>query len=987
MGKALVIVESPSKAKIINGYLGDNYIVKASVGHIRDLPASATSTRSKKATSSSALTAAEAAAIAGAAEGEELDLTASAATSAGAAATKAATKTTTKKRTKKSEADKVDAQFARMGVDPRNGWKANYEIMPDKVAVVNELKRIAKDCDEIYLATDLDREGEAIAWHLREVLSPKRGDPKPFWRVKYPEITKAAIAKAFANPGQINMDLVNAQQTRRFLDRVVGFMLSPLLWEKVGRGLSAGRVQSVAVELIVEREREIKAFVPQEYWTIASNTQTPAPDCEPLALALATKGKNKVVINNATEAAAIVKELSSLPFVVEKIESKRGTAHAPAPFTTSTLQQTANQRLGFSVKRTMVVAQRLYESGFITYMRTDSVNLSQEAIESARNIIMSKFGAAFMPEKPNFYHSKESAQEAHEAIRPSHPDMKSLPSTLDRDAQRLYQLIYDRYVACQMSDQIYETRSITVRAGDYRLRASGRTEIFAGFRALIPAAKGDEVKLPLNIKEGDVLTVNDILPSRHFTQPPARYSEATLVKELEKDGIGRPSTYASIIATIQDRGYVKVERNRFFATKMGEIVTDRLRYSFSNLMDYSFTASMEESLDEIAAGTRNWLQSLDEFYADFSTNLAKAQLPYEQGGMPNNRAIEINMPCPQCGKYHMAIHSGRTGSFLSCMGYQDPKVKAKERCKCTINLVPIEQHKIPEDQEMDAALEAALLLESKRCPKCQAKMDAFLIDAHRKLYVCSNSPLCDGYVLEEGDFSKEAKEALGPTITCEKCGHEMVRKEGRFGQYMKCTNDACGNTRKILKNGEVAPPREDPVDMPELICEKHPESHYVLRDSANGIFLAAHNFPAVRETRPVKVAELRAHRSELSPKFYYLADAPVSDPDGNPTEVRFSRKMRVQYLSSTSADGKATNWAAYYHPETNSWHETTLKSAGSSAKSSGSSSTKSATKSASKSTAKSTTKSTTKSATKSSAKSTKSTTKSTTTRSRTRAKK
>lgn len=868
MGKSLVIVESPSKAKIINGYLGDNYIVKASVGHIRDLPAGATKTGTKATT-------------------------------------------TTGKRTRQTEEQKQSALFTKMGIDPLNGWKADYEIMPDKTDVVRELKKLAKEADAIYLATDLDREGEAIAWHLKEILSTKDNAGKQFWRVKYPEITKNAIKKAFEHPEQINMDLVNAQQTRRFLDRVVGYMVSPLLWEKVGRGLSAGRVQSVAVELIVDREREIKAFVPQEYWTIATNNFT--PNQELITLSLATKGKSKVVINNAQEASAIVTELKQNEFVVSKIESKNGTAHAPPPFTTSTLQQSANQRLGFSVKRSMVVAQRLYESGLITYMRTDSVNLSQEAVDAARKLIKDRFGEQYLPAEPNRYHSKESAQEAHEAIRPSHPELTTLPPNIDNDGRRLYQLIMDRYLACQMNEQRYVTRSVTVACGPYNLRVTGRTETFPGFRKVL-GGKSEDTLIP-EVKEGDILPLKEVLPSQHFTQPPARFSEASLVKELEKDGIGRPSTYASIIATIQDRGYVKLERNRFFATKMGEIVTDRLRHSFSNLMDYHFTASMEESLDEIAAGKLNWIKQLDTFYADFSQHLERAKLPYEEGGMPLNRSIEIDLMCPTCHKYHMAVHSGRTGNFLSCMGYSDPNVKAKDRCKCTINLVEVED--VPVDTEMDEAAETKVLLEAKRCPKCGAKMDAFLIDKQQKLYLCSNAPMCDGYIREVGDFSNNP--AWGPVITCEKCGSDMVLREGRFGKYMQCTNEECKNTRKILKNGEVAPPREDAVDLPELPCAKNPESHYVLRDGASGLFLAAHNFPKVRETRPVLVSELKRFRDRISPKFYYLADGPETDPEGNPAEVRFSRKTKTQYLSSTTAEGKATNWSAFYDPNTQQW--------------------------------------------------------------------
>lgn len=906
MSKSLVIVESPHKAKVINNYLGPDYIVRASVGHIRDLPTGASKSTTKKVTT----------------------------------------------RTKKTEAEKRSALFERMGVDPLDNWKADYVVMPEKKDVVKELKKIASECDKVYLATDLDREGEAIAWHLHEVLAPACGKDTQFWRVKYPEITRSAIAKAFANPEQLNMNMVNAQQTRRFLDRVVGFMVSPLLWEKVGRGLSAGRVQSVAVELIVDRERAIKSFVPVEYWEIYANTLT--PNKEPLKVNLAAKGRSKIEMNNKAQAMAVLEDLRKQEYKVARIDSKKGSAHAPPPFTTSTLQQSANQRLGFSVKRTMVAAQRLYEAGFITYMRTDSVNLSKEAIESAREIIAANYGDKYLPEKPNYYQSKESAQEAHEAIRPSHPEMKTVPSTIDRDGQRLYQLIYDRYLACQMSNQTYESRAIVVQAGDYLLRATGRTEIFDGFRRVL-GNKSEDVMLP-DVKEGDILKLEDLVPSQHFTQPPARFSEATLVKELEKDGIGRPSTYAAIIATIQERGYVKIERNRFFATKMGEIVTDRLRYSFANLMDLHFTASMEESLDEIAAGKRDWIANLDEFYKDFSEHLSKASLPADQGGMPNNKVIEIDMMCPQCGKYHMAAHMGRTGTFLSCMGYHDTSVKAADRCKCTVNLTYTQEQTIPEDIEMDEATEAKLLLKSKRCPKCGATMDAYLIDKNHKIYLCSNAPGCDGYIREEGDYSQEAEAALGPTIECEKCGGTMVLKDGRFGKYMQCTNEECKNTRKILKNGEVAPPREDAVDLPELTCEENKDSHYVLRDGASGIFLAAHNFPKVRETRPVFVEELRRFRDRISPKFYYLADGPVVDNEGNKTQVRFSRKTKEQYLASITDEGKQTKWAAYYNKDTNSWTISELKARSTTTKKSTSSST---TKKAAKASAKGATKTTT----------------------------
>lgn len=856
MSKSLVIVESPSKAKIINKYLGDNYIVKASVGHIRDLPVSASGTTSKS----------------------------------------------------KTKTDK-NSLINKLGVDPEHNWKANYQIMPGKEKVVKELKTLAKDAEHIYLATDLDREGEAIAWHLKEVLG---GDEKRYWRVKYPEITKSAIEKAFLHPSSINMDLVNAQQTRRFLDRVVGFMVSPLLWVKVARGLSAGRVQSVAVKLIVNREREIKAHKPKEYWSVDVLTKT--TNKENLKLSLTTNNGKKIEIGNATEAQNLENIIRTNDILVQKVESKKGQLHAPPPFTTSTLQQAANQRLGFSVKRTMTVAQRLYESGLITYMRTDSVNLSEDAIKAAREMISSTYGNNYLPEKPNYYHSKETAQEAHEAIRPSYANLlpNALPATVDRDGERLYRLIYDRYIACQMAPMLYETTSVQAMCDTLGLRATGRVILFDGFRKIYPSNDKDEGILP-KISQGEKLNLEDVIKEQHFTHPPARYSEASLVKELEKDGIGRPSTYASIIATIVDRGYVIIESGRFYATKMGEIVTDRLEYSFSNLMDTTFTASMEENLDEIAKGKADWIRSLNSFYHDFVISLDKAKQSPEDGGMPENKTIVIDMMCPQCGKYKMSVHSGKTGTFLACLGYFDKSVPLKERCKKTLNLKEIDL--LQNQKNISESEEAEILRHKKRCPKCDAIMDEFLIDEHHKLYLCSKSPSCEGYLLEEGDFSDLIE--TGPTIECEKCGSTMILKEGRFGKYMSCTNEQCKNTRKILKNGEVAPPKEDAVDLPELPCA-HEGSHFVLRDGASGIFLAAHNFPKVRETRAPLVMELKRFRDRISPKFYYLADAPEFDDDGNPSIVRFSRKLKKQYVM-TAVDNKPTGWSAFYNEQTGSW--------------------------------------------------------------------
>ena len=859
MGKSLVIVESPSKATIINRYLGDDYVVRASVGHIRDL-ANGSSAKTETA------------------DGKKVKLT------------------------------KEETLVKNMGIDPNNHWKANYAIMPDKQKVVAELKKLSKDADKVYLATDLDREGEAIAWHLREVLGGK--DDK-YLRVKYPEITKAAIAKAFENPGRINMDLVNAQQTRRFLDRVVGFMVSPLLWKKVARGLSAGRVQSVAVELIVDREREIKAFIPEEYWNIDAVTLN--HDGESLKLALTSKNGKKVEIHNKDEANSILDYLKSVPFVVSKIETKKGKQSALPPFTTSTLQQVANQKLGFSVRRTMTVAQHLYEQGLITYMRTDSVNLSAEAIAAARDIIQRNFGDRYVPEKPNYYKSKESAQEAHEAIRPSHP-LDPLPAHIDRDGQRLFDLIKARYLASQMTPQEYETTNVSVDAGGYTFRVSGKHVTFDGFKRVYNFNKNEEVLLP-ELKEGETLKVEELLPSQHFTQPPARFSEASLVKELEKDGIGRPSTYASIISTIQERGYVTINHGRFYAERMGEIVTDRLRFSFKDLMDKNFTASMENNLDEIAEGKKNWLNSLDNFYKSFEVELEKATKPAADGGMPENKPLEIKeFTCPECGKYHMAVQSGKTGMFLSCLGYYDKNVKVADRCHKTLNLRALDIGALNSKNITDEE-EANILRSRPRCNKCHSVMDTYIIDETHKLHLCS-TPNCGGYLLETGKFDSEIEK--GPEIPCEKCGHTMVLKEGRFGKYMACTNKECGNTRKILKNGQVAPPREDPVDMPDLLC-KTEGSHYVLRDGAAGLFLAAHNFPKVRETRPPKVIELLNHRDKLSPKFYYLADAPAYDNDGNETEIRFSRKSKKQYIMSVDKEGKPTSFVAFYNEDDKKW--------------------------------------------------------------------
>ena len=858
MGKSLVIVESPAKAKTINKYLGSDYVVKSSVGHIRDLPKSGSEEKTERAKpiSTKGLSAEEKAKI-------------------------------------KAEKER-NALVKRMGIDPYHGWKANYQIMPDKLKVVSELKTLAKKADHIYLATDLDREGEAIAWHLREVIG---GDESRFSRVVFNEITKNAIKKAFEKPEHLNIDRVNAQQTRRFLDRVVGFMVSPLLWKKVARGLSAGRVQSVAVKLLVEREREIKAFQPEEFWEIVADTQA---NGKKLPLDLTNYLGKKWQAKSEAEATQAVKNLQQSAFIVTDIEKKPTSSKASPPFITSTLQQTASTRLGFGVKKTMMLAQRLYEAGYITYMRTDSTNLSQDALNMARGYIDKQFGSQYLPEKPNFYSSRENAQEAHEAIRPSDVNVAMADlSGMEKDAERLYDLIWRRFLACQMLPAQYDSTSLTVGAGDYELKAKGRVLRFDGWTKVLPVQgkTAEDQELP-NVALNEELALQAVNPSQHFTKPPARYSEAALVRELEKRGIGRPSTYASIISTIQERGYVHVENRRFYAEKMGEIVTDRLNESFGDLMNYDFTANMEETLDKIAEGRENWIDALNAFFKDFSEQLTQAELDELQGGMKPNSIVPTNIDCPTCGR-KMAIRTASTGVFLGCTGYALPP---KERCKTTMNLIPEEEliNVLDEDSETKA------LMARKRCPKCDSAMDSYIIDPKRKLHVCGNNPNCDGYLLEEGTFKIKGYD--GPIVECDKCGADMHLKLGRFGKYMGCTN--CDNTRKLLKNGEVAPPREEPIPFPELKCEKA-DAYFVLRDSAVGVFMSAHNFPKVRESRPAKVSELAQYRDRLPEKLQYLADAPLTDPEGNTAIISFSRKEKRQYVTSEK-NGKKTKWIMDY---------------------------------------------------------------------------
>ncbi|EHZ2645174.1 type I DNA topoisomerase [Vibrio parahaemolyticus] len=860
MGKSLVIVESPAKAKTINKYLGKDFIVKSSVGHVRDLPTAGQSTGEKKAAaiSTKGMSAEEKARV-------------------------------------KKEKDRK-ALIKKMGINPYHDWEANYQILPGKEKVVSELQKLAKDADCVYLATDLDREGEAIAWHLREIIG---GDEERYKRVVFNEITKNAIQQAFQTPGELNMDGVNAQQARRFMDRVVGFMVSPLLWKKVARGLSAGRVQSVAVKLLVEREREINAFVPEEFWDIHANTKT--KDKSDFKLLVAQKDGVAFKPVNETETKAAISVLENASYEVCKREDRPTKSKPSAPYITSTLQQAASTRLGYGVKKTMMLAQRLYEAGYITYMRTDSTNLSAEAVDAVRDFIGSEFGDKYLPAKPLTYGSKEGAQEAHEAIRPSDVSVKAEDlQGVDADAHKLYSLIWNQFVACQMTPAEYDSTTISVKAAEYTLKAKGRILKFDGWtRVQRPMGKNEDTILPA-VQLGDKLSRESLDPKQHFTKPPARFTEAALVKELEKRGIGRPSTYASIISTIQDRGYVKVDQRRFYAEKMGEIVTDRLDDSFNDLMNYDFTARMEQKLDQIAEGEVNWKAVLDNFFADFTGDLEKAELDESEGGMKLNHIVMTDIACPTCGR-PMGIRTASTGVFLGCSGYALPP---KERCKTTINLG--DEEGIINVLEED--VETAALRAKKRCPICETAMDAYLIDDKRKMHVCGNNPNCEGYVVEYGEFKVKGYD--GPVVECDKCGSDMVLKNGRFGKYMDCTSETCKNTRKILKNGEVAPPKEDPVHFPELPCENS-DAYFVLRDGASGLFMAASNFPKSRETRAPLVSELARFEERLPEKFKYLTTAPQEDPDGRPAVVRFSRKTKENYVRSED-DGKPSGWTALY---------------------------------------------------------------------------
>ena len=861
MSKSLVIVESPAKAKTISKYLGSEYIVQSSVGHIRDLPKKGTGITKRSSLPKNI---------------------------------------SPEEKARLKAVNDRNRLIRRMGIDPDNGWKADWQIIPEKEKVLKSLKKAAKNVDNIYLATDLDREGEAIAWHLKEALG---SDKYNYSRVRFNQITKDAILESFSDPKEIDLNLVKAYRARRFLDKVIGFELSPLLWKKIARGLSAGRVQSVALRLLDEKERLIQEFIPEEFWEIYLYASTDKN--EKIKFNLLTK-KNDPLLKKS-EVEEIKRKIESSELVINEIVKKPVKIKPKAPFITSTLQQSASTRLGFNVKRTMRVAQKLYEGGLITYMRTDAPSLSKESINEARKYVNENLGNNYLTNSPRIYSGSENAQEAHEAIRPTNSFLTPKDViNLSEEESRLYSLIWERFIASQLPDAEYLSTSAKVYVGEKIFVAKGRELVFDGFTRVLKTSSKEEDILP-SLHEDQLIIIDSVELEQKFTKPPARYSEAALVRELEKKGIGRPSTYANIISTIQDRGYVQIENKRFFVKKIGHIVAERLIESFHDIMDYDFTANLENNLDEVANGEADWRDVLDNFYKSFQNDLISAS-DEDSGMRPGNIPTTTDIVCP-CGKTNMVIRNSSNGVFLGCSGYQN---EGKDKCKETLNLISGDEAVSVDDSE-----EAENLLIKKRCPKCDTSMDNYLIDEFRKLHVCGKNPDCNGYIVEDGKFKIKGYD--GPTLECHKCGSEMQLKTGRFGKYFGCLNDNCGATRALQRNGEPKPITMEPIEIPDLKCIKC-EDHYLLRDSMKGLFLAASQYPKNRETRAPKVSEINKLHNKIieacrflpnKEKHMYLLEAPEKDVDGNPYIIRYNRTDDVHYLASEK-DGKKTKWTATY---------------------------------------------------------------------------
>lgn len=702
----LVIVESPAKAKTIEKYLGKDFKVLASFGHVRDLPQK------------------------------------------------------------------------ELGVDVKNDFVPEYEIPTKAKKVISEIKKAVEKTRDLYLATDLDREGEAISWHLLAALKIKENDPK-VKRIVFSEITKTALEKAVAHPRGLDLNLVDAQQARRVLDRLVGYKLSPLLWKKVKTGLSAGRVQSVAVRLVVEREREIKNFKAEEFWVLAVDLSKLNLDqvFRAFLIEQAAKPISKLDIKNKKQAGEIKKALESAKYSVLSVEKRDSLRRPPAPFVTSTLQMEASRKLGFSAKQTMMLAQKLYEAGHITYMRTDSTNFSAEALTEIRKVILKQYGEKYLPEKAHVYAARKRAQEAHEAIRPTH--FEEMQVTDDGREQKLYELIWKRAVASQMAEAIAEVIEARIKANtkeEFIFLAKGERITFDGFIKLYTEGRDDEVAedenktLPALVK-GEDLKFIEMISEQKFTEPPKRYSEAMLVKKMESLGIGRPSTYAPTLSTIQDRGYVELLEKRFQPTEIGEIVTDLLVEHFANIVDYQFTAHIEDDFDDIAEGKRDWVPVIREFYEPFAKKLTEKNKELEKKDFIQDEPTDEK--CPECGK-NLVIKLGRFGKFMACSGYPECKFSK-----------PVETES-DKDQVVVGGKDAATSVEEE--------------------------------------------------IKCEKCGGKMVMKEGRFGKFLACENyPKCKNTKTIATTTGMKCPTCNEGDVVERRtkkgrmfwgCSRYPKCNY-----------------------------------------------------------------------------------------------------------------------------------------------------------------
>jgi DNA topoisomerase-1 len=790
VGKSLVVVESPTKARTINKYLGKDFLVKASLGHIKDLPKS------------------------------------------------------------------------KLGVDVAKGFEPTITVLPGKKKVLDELKKAAQGVDKIYLATDPDREGEAISAHLAEELG---GRGKKLFRVLLEEITKRGVLRAFENPGKVDQDKVDAQMARRILDRLMGYKISPLLWDKVRRGLSAGRVQSVALRMICEREAERAAFVTHEYWSIDASLEADVPppfvarlhQIDGKKVSVPTEGK-AATVSTKDEAGRIVAEAQKAEFRVAAVEAKEKKRHPVPPFITSKLQQDAARRLGFSVKKTMMLAQRLYEGkdlgeagtvGLITYMRTDSARIAPEAIASVREHIEAVYGKDYLPDEPRIYRSRKAAQEAHEAIRPTSLDLPPdrVKAHLAKDELQLYTLIWSRFVASQMASAIFDTTTADISAGRCTFRASGSVTKFAGFLAAYQdrpervdgdpvetdtadgerpeAAEGEEAAevatgegmLP-PLARGQVLRLQKVDPQQHFTQPPPRYGEASLVKALEENGIGRPSTYASIIATLTNREYVEKLKGRFVPSELGKLVTELLVKSFGDLINVDYTARMEEELDEIEEGKLAWVKALGEFNTKFQQDLKRAQVEMRN---VKTEEVKTDQTCAKCGK-PMVIKWGRYGKFMACSGYPE--------CKNTIDLAD-------NGGPATAAAAAAAPAVDEKCEKCGKDM-VMRKGRFGQFIACSGYPDCRNTrklrIDETGSVTAVKDQILDEK--CPRCSHPLALKQGRFGAYTACSDYPTCRYIKLKETG-VACPNADGGQIVERKsrrgkvfygCDKYPECDFVL---------------------------------------------------------------------------------------------------------------------------------------------------------------